>query len=76
MTRVNPKSDPGGAGEAGEVGSQSIAEIEHGGGELVAHEPLALGKARVEGEVAPGPGTAQLSRDEKEVARLGSRAVG
>ena len=43
LVGVNPEADAGGTGEAGEVGPESIAKIEHGGGEFVANEPLALG---------------------------------
>ena len=67
---VDGEPDAGGAGEAGEVGSQSITEIEHGGGEFVADEPLALGKARGKGEVVMRPGAAEFSGHKKDVARF------
>jgi hypothetical protein len=75
LVRVNPEADVGGTGEAGKVGPESITEIEHGGGEFVANEPLALGEARGEREVAAGPGTSQFSGDEKKVARVRSCAI-
>jgi len=75
LVRVNPEADVGGTGEAGKVGPESITEIEHGGGEFVANEPLALGEARGEREVAARPGTAQFSGDKKKVTRSCSRAI-
>ena len=70
MIRVDGKSDARGAGKAGEIGSQSIAEIEHSGGEFVANEPLAFGKARGEGEVMMRPRPTQFSCHKKDVARF------
>ena len=70
LVGVNGEPDAGGAGEAGEVGSQSITEIEHSGGEFVADEPLALGEARGEGEVVMRPGAAKFSGHKKDVARF------
>jgi len=70
LVGVNGEPDAGGAGEAGEVGSQSITEIEHSGGEFVADEPLALGEARGEGEVVMRPGAAEFSGHKKDVARF------
>jgi hypothetical protein len=55
LIRVNPETDAGGTGEAGEVGSESIAEIEHGGWKFIPNEPLALGESRAECKVATGP---------------------
>ena len=72
---VDLEADAGGAGKTREVGSESIAEVEHGGGEFIADEPLALGQTRGEGEMAAGPGATQFSGDEKEMAGFGSRAV-
>ena len=46
---VDFKSDAGGSGEAGEISAESVAEVEHGGGEFVADEPLAFGEAWGEG---------------------------
>ena len=42
---VDGKSDAGGTGKAGKVGSQAIAEIEHSRGVFVANEPLTFGEA-------------------------------
>ena len=67
MVWVNFKSDAGGAGEASEIGAESVAEVEHGGGEFVADEPLAFGEAWGEGEMAAGPGATEFSRDEKQM---------
>jgi len=64
---VNFKSDAGGAGEARKIGAESVAEVEHGGGEFVADEPLAFGEAWGEGEMAAGPGATEFSRDEKQM---------
>jgi hypothetical protein len=75
LVRVNPEADAGGAGEAGKVGPESITEIEHGGGEFIANEPLALGEARGEREVATGPGPAQFSGNKKKVTGACSRAI-
>ena len=75
LIRVNPETDVGGTGEAGKVGPKPVAYIEHGGGEFVANEPLALGEARGEREVAARPGTAQFSGDKKKVTRSCSRAI-
>ncbi len=69
---VDGKSDAGGAGKAGEVGSQSIAKIEHSGGEFVANEPLAFGEAWGEGEMVMRPRPAQFSCHKKDVARFGA----
>ena len=70
LIRVDSKSDARGAGKAGEIGSQSIAEIEHSGGELVANEPLAFGEAWGEGEVMMRPRPTQFSCHKKDVARF------
>jgi hypothetical protein len=72
---VDFKSDAGGAGEAREIGTESVAEVEHGGGELVADEPLAFGEAWGEGEMAAGPGATEFSRDEKKMSCAGTGAV-
>ena len=72
---VDFKSDAGGAGEAREIGAESVAEVEHGGGEFVADEPLAFGKAWGEGEMAAGPGATEFSRDEKQMPWAGTGAV-
>ena len=72
---VDFKSDAGGAGEAREIGAESVAEVEHGGGELVADEPLAFGEAWGEGEMAAGPGATEFSRDEKKMSWAGTGAV-
>ena len=69
---VDGESDAGGAGKAGEVGSQSIAKIEHSGGEFVANEPLAFGKAWGEGEMMMRPRAAQFSCHKKDVAWFGA----
>jgi len=69
---VDGESDAGGAGKAGEVGSQSIAEIEHSRGEFVANEPLTLGEAWGEGEMVMRPRPAQFSGYKKDVARFGA----
>ena len=65
---VDGESDTGGAGKAGQIGSQSIAEIEHSGGEFVANEPLAFGEARCEGEMVMRPRPAQFSCHKEDVA--------
>ena len=75
LVRVNPETDAGGAGEARKVGPEPIAEIEHGRGEFVANEPLALGEARGEREVTTGPRAPQFSGHEKKVAGACSRAI-
>ena len=72
---VDFKSDAGGAGEAREIGAESVAEVEHGGGEFVADEPLAFGEAWGEGEMAAGPGATEFSRDEKKMSWAGTGAV-
>jgi len=72
---VDFKSDAGGSGEAREIGSESVAEVEHGGGEFVADEPLAFGEAWGEGEMAAGPRATEFSRDEKKMPWAGPRAV-
>jgi hypothetical protein len=69
---VYGESDAGGAGKAGEVGSQSIAEIEHSGGEFMANEPLAFGEAWGEGEMVMRPRPAQFSGHKKDVAWFGA----
>ena len=69
---MDGESDAGGAGKAGEVGSQSIAEIEHSGGEFVANEPLAFGEAWGEGEMVMRPRPAQFSGLKKDVAGFGA----
>ena len=69
---MDGESNAGGAGKAGEVGSQSIAEIEHSGGEFVANEPLAFGEAWGEGEMVMRPRAAQFSCHKKDVARFGA----
>ena len=72
---VNFKSDAGGTGEAREIGPESVAEVEHGGGEFVADEPLAFGEAWGEGEMAAGPRATEFSRDEKKMPWEGTGAV-
>ena len=72
---VDFKSDAGGAGEAREIGAESVAEVEHSGGEFVADEPLAFGEAWGEGEMAAGPGATEFSRDEKKMPWAGTGAV-
>ncbi len=72
---VDFKSDAGGAGEAREIGAESVAEVEHGGGEFVADEPLAFGEAWGEGEMAAGPRATEFSRDEKKMPWAGTGAV-
>jgi hypothetical protein len=72
---VDFKSDAGGAGEPREIGAESVAEVEHGGGEFVVDEPLAFGEAWGEGEMAAGPGATEFSRDEKKMPWAGTRAV-
>jgi len=72
---VDFKSDAGGAGEAREVGAESVAEVEHGGGELVADEPLAFGEAWGESEMAARPRATEFSRDEKKMPWAGTGAV-
>ena len=72
MIRVDGKTDARGAGKAGQIGSQSIAEIEHSGGEFVANEPLAFGEAWGEGEMVMRPRAAQFSCYKKDVARFGA----
>jgi hypothetical protein len=67
---VDGKSDAGGAGKAGQIGSQSIAEIEHSGGEFVTNEPLTFGEAWSEGEMVMGPRPTQFSCHKKDVARF------
>ncbi len=69
---VYGESDAGGAGKAGKVGSQSIAKIEHSGGEFVANEPLAFGEAWGEGEMVMRPRPTQFSCHKKDVARFGA----
>jgi len=72
---VDFKSDAGGSGETREIGTESVAEVEHGGGELVADEPLAFGEAWGKSEVAAGPGATEFSRDEKKMSWAGTGAV-
>ena len=72
---VDLEADVGGAGKTREVGSESVAEIEHGRRKFIADEPLTFGEAGSEGEMAAGPGATQFSSDEKEMAGFGSRAV-
>jgi hypothetical protein len=72
---VDFKSDAGGAGEAREIGAESVAEVEHGGGEFVADEPLAFGEAWGEGEMAAGPRATEISRNEKKMSWAGTGAV-
>ena len=67
---VDGETDAGGAGKAGKVGSQSIAEIEHSGGEFVTNEPLAFGEAWGEGQVMMRPRPAQFSCHKEDVARF------
>jgi hypothetical protein len=67
---VDGEPDAGGAGKAGQIGSQSIAEIEHSRREFVANEPLAFGEARGEGEVMMRPRPAQFSCHKKDVTRF------
>ncbi len=69
---VDFKSDVGGAGEAREIGAESVAEVEHGGGEFVADEPLAFGEAWGEGEMVMRPRPAQFSCHKKDVAWFGA----
>ena len=73
---VDGESDAGGAGEAGKVGSQTIAEVEHRGGKAMTDEPLAFGEAWGEGEVAVGARAAEFACNKKGVARFGARAGG
>ena len=75
LIRVDLEADAGGSGKAREVGSESVAEVEHGGRKFVADEPLTFGEAGSEGEMAAGPGATQFSSYEKEMAGFGSRAV-
>jgi hypothetical protein len=72
LIRVDGKSDARRAGKAGKVSSQSIAKIEHSGGELVANEPLAFGEAWGEGEMVMRPRAAQFSCHKKDVAWFGA----
>jgi hypothetical protein len=67
---VDGEPDAGGAGKAGKVGSQSIAEVEHSGGEFVSNEPLAFGEARCEGEMVMRPRPTQFSCHKEDVARF------
>ena len=67
---MDGETDAGGAGKAREVGSQSIAKIEHSGGEFVANEPLAFGEAWGEGEMVMRPRPTQFSCHKKDVARF------
>jgi hypothetical protein len=71
----NFKSDAGGSGETREIGAESVAEVEHSGGEFVADEPLAFGEAWGEGEMAAGPGATEFARDEKQMPWAGAGAV-
>ena len=70
MIGMDGESDAGGAGKAGKVGSQAIAEIEHSRGEFVANEPLAFGEAWGEGEMVMRPRPAQFSCNKEDVARF------
>ena len=72
---VDFKSDAGGAGEAREIGAESVAEVEHSGGEFVADEPLAFGEAWGKGEMAAGPRATEFSCDEKKMSWAGTGAV-
>jgi hypothetical protein len=72
---VDYESDAGGAGEAREIGAESVAEVEHGGRELVADEPLAFGETWSEGEMAVGPRATEFSCDEKKMSWAGTGAV-
>ena len=72
---VDFKSDAGGAGEAREIGAESVTEVEHGGGEFLADEPLAFGEAWGKGEMAAGPGATEFSCDEKKISWAGPGAV-
>jgi len=67
---VNSKSDAGGAGKAGKIGSQSIAEIEHSRREFVANEPVAFGEAWGEVEMVMRPRPTQFSCHKKDVTRF------
>jgi hypothetical protein len=69
---VDFKSDAGGAGEAREIGAEPVAEVEHGGGEFVADEPLAFGEAWGEGEMVMRPRPTQFSCHKKDVAWFGA----
>ena len=73
---VDGEPDAGSAGEAGEIGAQTIAEVEHGGGEFVADKPLTFGEARGEGEMVMRPGAAEFSGYKKDVAWFGPGAGG
>jgi hypothetical protein len=75
LIRLDLETDTGGSGKTREVGSESVAEVEHGGRKFVTDEPLTFGDAGIEGEMAAGPRATQFSGYEKEMAWFGSRAV-
>ena len=76
LSGINSESDAGGAGEAREIGAESVAEVEHSGWELVADEPLAFGEAWGKGEMSAGPRATEFSCNKKKVARFGSATIG
>ena len=73
---VNLKTDMGGASEAGKIGPESVAEVEHGGWKFIAGKPVTFGETWGEGEVAAWPGATKFACDEKEMAWAGAGSVG
>ena len=73
---VNLKTNMGGASEAGKIGPESVAEVEHGGWKFISGKPVTFGETWGEGEVAAWPGAAEFSSDKKDVARFGAGAGG
>ena len=73
---VNLKTNMGGASEAGKIGSESVAEVEHGGWKFIAGKPVTLGETWGEGEVAAWPGATEFACDKKEMAWAGAGSVG
>ena len=73
---VNLKTNMGGASEAGKIGPESVAEVEHGGWKFISGKPVTLGETWGEGEVAAWPGATEFSSDKKDVARFGAGAGG
>ena len=71
---VDFKSTSTGSGKAGEVGAESVADIQHSGGVDIFREPLAFLEPGGEVEVVACDGSAELSCDEEQIARFSARA--
>lgn len=59
-----------GGGQVSEIAGETVAEIDHGVHLEMFGQPPRLGEARLEIEMMPGQGTAELARNEQGVARL------